>query len=147
MACSHWTNTKINTMSSPILSTGMWITKLTPKYDEHHTNLFHIQIRFRMIWMNLTLDYNEVFIAFTFRSFCQTRVYFNMKVSRQDFQGSCTSRVSHSTGFPLFLSHEIPWFFPDSLRIFPDLFLSFHQDILVKKHINSFLMWPLLTIG
>ena len=42
------------------------------------------------------------------------------------------------TGFPL-LSHQIPCFsltFPWFPKIFPWFFLSFHQDILVKKNIH-----------
>ena len=37
---------------------------------------------------------------------------------------------------PTFLSHEIPWFFSDFLRAFPDFFLVFTEDILVKKYVS-----------
>ena len=33
--------------------------------------------------------------------------------------------TERQTGFPLFLSNQIPWFFPDFLRFFPDFFLIF----------------------
>ena len=46
------------------------------------------------------------------------------------------------TGFPLFLSRQIPWF-PKS---FPWFFLGFHQDILFKKTYLFFLNVALVTL-
>ena len=49
-------------------------------------------------------------------------------------------------GSHFFLSHQIPWFFPDFLRVFPNFFLGFHQDILVKKTYLFFLNVALVTL-
>ena len=39
--------------------------------------------------------------------------------------GLPTIWADNSSGFPLFLSRQIPWFFPDFLRVFPEFFLVF----------------------
>ena len=43
-------------------------------------------------------------------------------------------------GVPTFLSSKFPWFSLDFLSFSPDFFISFHQDISVRKknHINFF---------
>ena len=46
-----------------------------------------------------------------------------------------SNKVSSSFQGSHFLTRQIPGLFPDFLRVFPDFFLSFHQDILVKKHL------------
>ena len=56
-----------------------------------------------------------------------------------------SNKVSSSFQGSHFLTRQIPWLFPDFLRVFPDFFLSFHQDILVKKHL-FFLNVALVTL-
>ena len=55
-----------------------------------------------------------------------------------------SNKVSSSFQGSHFLIRQIPSLLPDFLRVFPDFFLSFHQDILVKKHL-FFLNLALVT--
>ena len=59
---------------------------------------------------------------------------------------SCDSLSRVPTFFIPSDSLIFPWLFPDFLRVFPDVLLSFHQHILVTKNHVFFLDMALVTL-
>ena len=78
-----------------------------------------------------------------FLFFKNFRLYF---VHKTDTTGQWRGRHHKAVGFPLFFIPSNSLIFPWFPKIFPWFFLSFHQDILVKKTCLFFLNVALVTL-